>query len=84
MRRVEAPQLVFHAYSVPPLSVWNLRSNTLAKFWPRLCDVPACSALLSCIIASHEYVRSAPANRSASVLRPVTTGIAIHDSMNCR
>ena len=38
----------------------------------------------TCIIASHEYVRNAPANRSASDLRPVITGIAIHFSMNSR
>ena len=30
----------------------NLISWALAKFWPRKCDVPACSALRSCIIAS--------------------------------
>ena len=62
--RVDTPQLVFHAYSIAPASLWNFSSNAFAKFWPRLCDVPACSALLSCIIASHEYVRSAPANFS--------------------
>ena len=39
--------------------------------------MPDCSALLSCIIASHEYVRSAPANRSELVFSPVTTGMAI-------
>jgi hypothetical protein len=52
--RVETPQLVFHANACSPCSFWNFRSNALAKFWPRLCEVPACSALLSCIIASHE------------------------------
>jgi len=42
----------------------------LRKVLSELCDVPACSALLSCIIASHEYVRRAPANFSASVFCP--------------
>ena len=31
-----------------------------------------------------EYVRTAPGNFSDSDLRPVTTGIAIHSSMNSR
>ena len=82
--RVDTPHDVFHANAVSPFSSWNLRSNALAKFCPRLCEVPACSALLSCIIASHEYVRTAPANFSLSLLRPVITGIAIHPSMNSR
>ncbi len=33
---------------------WNLMSKALAKFWPRLCEVPACRALPSCISASME------------------------------
>ena len=82
--RVETPQLVLHTYSDEPLSDWNLTSKALAKFCPRLCDVPAWSALLSCIIASSPYVRSAPANFSDSVLRPVTTGMAIQASWKSR
>jgi hypothetical protein len=39
--RVDTPQLVFHANSVDPLSDWKLSSNAFAKFWPRLCEVPA-------------------------------------------
>jgi len=34
------PHEVFHACSRPPAAVWYCRSNALAKFWPRLCDVP--------------------------------------------
>ena len=76
-RRVETPQLVFQANSVPPASVWNFRSKTFAKFCPRLCEVPTWSPLLSCIIASQAYVLTAPANFSASDFTPVMTGIAM-------
>ena len=82
--RVETPHEVFQANSSPPPSAANFRLNCFAKFCPRLCDVPACSALLSCISASVAYVRRAPANFSDSVFRPVTTGIASHSSMNSR
>src|SRR5438105_3193104 len=82
--RVETPQDVFHTYSRPPAAVWYCTVNALAKFCPRLCDVPAWSALLSCISASSAYVRSAPANFSLSVFNPVITGIAIHCSWNVR
>ena len=34
--RVLTPQLVFHAYSQSPSSVWKFRSNCFAKFCPRL------------------------------------------------
>ncbi len=37
---------------------------TFAKLVPRLCDVPACSARLSPIIASIVYVQFAPAKKS--------------------
>jgi hypothetical protein len=82
--RVDTPQLVFHAKSSPPSAVWNFSSKARAKFCPRLCDVPAWSARLSCIMASHEYVRSAPANFSAALLRPVITGMAMWVSMKSR
>ena len=61
---------------------WNLMSNALAKFWPRLCDVPACSARPSPISASIEYVRPAPANFSLSDFRPAMTGMASSVSTN--
>jgi hypothetical protein len=83
-RRVETPHDVFHTWSRSPVAVWKLTSNAREKFWPRLWLVPAWSALLSCIIASQLYVRRAPANRSLSVFRPVTTGMAIQSSMNVR
>lgn len=49
---VETPQLVVHAYSCEPLSERNFMPLAFAKFCPRKCDVPACKAFLSCIIAS--------------------------------
>ena len=55
---------------------WNWMPNAFAKFWPRLCDVAACSARPSPISASIEYVASAPANFSLSLFRPAMTGIA--------
>src|SRR5207249_11555446 len=55
--RVETPQEVFHTYSRPPAAVWYCTLNAFAKFWPRLCDVPDCSALLSCISASRSEER---------------------------
>ena len=50
--RVETPHEVFHTYSSPPAAVWYCTLNARAKFWPRLWEVPAWSALLSCISAS--------------------------------
>ncbi len=58
--------------------------DALLKFWPRSWLVAPCSDLPSCISASMQYVRMAPANRSLSVLRPVSTGIAIHSSAKVR
>ena len=55
-RRVDAPQLVAQACSRTPFSVVNVQSNAFAKFCPRKCDVPACRALPSCIIASMHSV----------------------------
>ena len=50
----DTPQDVFQPYSSLPSSDWKVSSNCLEKFWPRKWDVPACSARLSCIMASHE------------------------------
>ena len=52
MRRVDVPQLVAQAYSSLPSRPWNCTSKALPKFCPRKCEVPACRAFLSCIIAS--------------------------------
>src|SRR2546426_6005448 len=82
--RVDTPHDVFHTCSRPPAAVWYCTLKAFAKLWPRLCDVPAWSALLSCISASRAYVRRAPANFSLSVLRTVITGIAIQFSWNVR
>ena len=82
--RVETPHEVFQTWSRSPAAVWKVTSNAREKFWPRLWLVPAWSALLSCISASQLYVRSAPAKRSLSVFRPVSTGMAIHSSMKVR
>ena len=35
-----------------PSSLWKVRPNWRAKFWPSMWEVPACSALLSCMSAS--------------------------------
>ena len=52
MRRVDTPQDVCHTWCCLPSRPWKVMSNALAKFCPRLWLVPACSAFLSCIIAS--------------------------------
>ena len=78
MRRVETPQLVCQTYSCLPSLLWNFTSKALPKFWPRSCEVPACSALPSCIMASMVYEASAPANFSLSLLRPRITGMAMN------
>ena len=54
IRRVETPQLVVLQKSSAPASSWNLMFWASAKWVPRKCEVPACSALPSCIIASME------------------------------
>ena len=74
--RVVTPQDVVHTYCSVLSRPWNWMSNALAKFCPRLCDVPAWSARPSPISASIEYVREAPANFSLSLFWPSTTGIA--------
>ena len=51
-RRVDTPQEVAQTWSRPPSLVWKVTSKALAKFCPRLCEVPACSALRSCIMPS--------------------------------
>ena len=78
-RRVETPQDVAQACCQVPASFWNLTSNALAKFCPRKWLVPACSALLSCIIASMQRWNRAR-ELLLSLLGPVSTGIAIHSS----
>ena len=51
--RVETPHDVVQANSsLAVLRSWNLISWAWEKFCPRKCDVPACSALRSCIMAS--------------------------------
>ena len=52
--RVDTPHEVCQTCWRTPCSSWNVMSKTFAKFWPRSCEVPACSALPSCIIASME------------------------------
>ena len=64
--------------------VWNVTSKAFAKFCPRKWEVPDCRALPSCIIASMAYVSTAPANFSAAVFTPASTGNAIHSSANFR
>ena len=54
--RVVTPQLVAQANSSLFSSFLKVTSNALAKFCPRKCDVPAWSALPSCIIASMQSV----------------------------
>ncbi len=51
-------------------------SKARAKFCPSSWLVPICRALPSRIMASHVQVVVAPAKRSLSVLRPVSTGMA--------
>ena len=50
--RVLMPQLVVQQYCSSLFWSRYLMSNALAKFCPRLCEVPDCSARLSPIIAS--------------------------------
>ena len=74
--RVLTPQLVVQANSFLPSRERYLMPDALAKFWPRKCDVPACTALRSCTIASMQSVSTAPGKRSLALLRPVMTGMA--------
>mmetsp|Transcript_13233 Transcript_13233/g.43851 ORF Transcript_13233/g.43851 Transcript_13233/m.43851 type:complete len:320 (+) Transcript_13233:290-1249(+) len=74
--RVLTPQLDWCTYCFLPFSSRKVVSNALAKLSPRLCDVPACRAFLSPIIASMVYVVFAPAKVSTLDFRPTTTGIA--------
>ena len=76
IRRVETPQEVAHTYSCLPSLPVNCTSKDLAKFCPRKCEVPACRAFPSCIIASMVIVSRAPAKRSLGLLCPTTTGSA--------
>ena len=50
--RVLTPQLVVFASSSSPAAFWNRMFCAEAKLVPRKCEVPAWSALPSCIIAS--------------------------------
>ena len=50
--RVEVPQEVCHTYSCLPSRLRYLMSKPFAKFCPRLCEVPICSARPSSIMAS--------------------------------
>ncbi len=52
MSRVETPHEVCQTKCCWPSRPWNWVLKALAKFCPRLWLVPACSAFLSCIIAS--------------------------------
>mmetsp|Transcript_3579 Transcript_3579/g.14490 ORF Transcript_3579/g.14490 Transcript_3579/m.14490 type:complete len:300 (-) Transcript_3579:645-1544(-) len=82
--RVETPHEVWYTWRCSPSSSRNCVPKALAKFWPRLCEVPACSALRSPIMASMVYVCSAPANFSIRLLRPQMTGMASTPSASSR
>ncbi len=82
MRRVETPHDVVHANCSALSRPWKRISKALAKFCPRLCEVPACSARPSPISASIEYVLDAPANFSLLLFWPSITGIASTFSAN--
>mmetsp|Transcript_5330 Transcript_5330/g.22591 ORF Transcript_5330/g.22591 Transcript_5330/m.22591 type:complete len:255 (-) Transcript_5330:989-1753(-) len=41
IRRVDTPHELWCTYCLVPVSSRNCVSNALAKFWPRLCEVPA-------------------------------------------
>ena len=84
IRRVETPQLVVLQSVSVPASSWNLIFCASAKCVPRKCDVPACSALPSCIIASMDQVATAPGKRSFSGFSPAITGMANMSSAKAR
>jgi hypothetical protein len=75
--RVEVPQDVVQANCSTPCASRYLISEDFAKFCPRKCEVPACSALPSCIMASIDQVETAPGKRSAADFSPAITGIAM-------
>ena len=54
MSRVDTPHDVPHTCCTDLSRAWKVMSNAFAKFCPRLCDVPACSARPSPISASIE------------------------------
>ena len=68
-------ELVWHSSAVP-LSLVKVIPNAAAKFVPKKCEVPACRARPSRIMASIVNVRSAPANRSLGVFSPGTVAMA--------
>mmetsp|Transcript_9139 Transcript_9139/g.26677 ORF Transcript_9139/g.26677 Transcript_9139/m.26677 type:complete len:309 (+) Transcript_9139:454-1380(+) len=76
MSRVLTPQLVAQTISRLPSLFWNCTSKALAKFWPRKCEVPLCSAQPFCMSASMVYVSTAPAKRSDGLLAPGVSGTA--------
>ena len=78
--RVDTPHDVAHTYSSLFSLFTNCTSKAFAKFCPRKCDVPLCSAFPSCIMASMVYVFRAPAKRSLADFTPLITGTAIYFS----
>ena len=62
----------------------NSMPAELAKFWPSMWLVPAWSAFRSRIIASMEWLYTAPGNFSPSLLRPLMTGMANQSSATAR
>ena len=82
--RVETPQEVFQTWS-------SVAGRGLERDLERPGEVLAqvvAGAGLQRLVVLHQRLAavgpSAPANRSLSVFLPVTTGIAIHSSMNVR
>ena len=82
--RVDMPHDVVKAGFLAPSSSVNSIPIALEKFVPRKCDVPDCSALPSCIIASIVRLETAPGKRSASGFSPSITGIASISSAKSR
>ena len=82
--RVEAPHDVCHPCTDSPVSDWNSIPNAREKFCPSSWLVPIWSALPSDIMASQVHVVVAPAKRSRSVLRPISTGTARTSTMKSR
>ncbi len=74
--RVDAPHEVVQASSRFSSFVWKVMPLARAKFCPRKWLVPAWSAFRSCIMASMQYVSTAPGKRSLSVFLPRRTGMA--------
>src|SRR5258708_1061865 len=75
--RVDRPHDVVQQCCNWPFWSRYLTSKACAKFCPRKCEVPDCSAFPSPIMASIEYVTSAPANFSASDFFPGNDVVAL-------